>query len=331
MDQTEHSLEPRLRRVLTLLSDGELHSGQELGQLLGVSRTAVWKQLQKLGDWGVEVVSVKGRGYCLSGGLDLLERDGIEAAMDEKARALCSELALLAVVDSTNRYALERVPAPAAGFVCLAERQSAGRGRRGRDWVSPFGRNIYLSVVWDYEGGAQALEGLSLAVGVTVAEALEDVGVLGTQLKWPNDIYWQGRKLGGILLEMAGDPAGSCRVVVGLGLNMGMPETAAKGIDQPWADLHHIEPHLHRSALAGAILNRLLPRLAAFQVEGFGVYRERWHALDAFAGQEVTLRTPTQAVSGMACGVDAGGALVLNVDGERHSFYGGEISLRLAK
>ena len=134
--------------------------------------------------------------------------------------------------------ALRRVEAGGrSGLVCTAEQQTAGRGRRGREWISPFGRNLYVSTVWEFTQGAAALEGLSLAVGVAVAQALKGLGLPEVQLKWPNDIQHEGKKLGGVLLEMVGDASRQCQVVVGIGVNVAMPGAAANAIDQAWTDI----------------------------------------------------------------------------------------------
>ena len=191
-----------LSPLLRAIADGEFHSGEELARLLGVSRTAVWKQLQKIqAQTGLELESVKGRGYRLAQPLELLDSDRVLAGLAAPVRNLLAQFEVYEEIDSTNRLALLRaLESGCRGHVIVAERQTAGRGRRGRQWISPFGRNIYCSTIWEFDGGAAALEGLSLAVGVAVASALTDVGVRGVGLKWPNDVVGGGRKLAGILL-----------------------------------------------------------------------------------------------------------------------------------
>ena len=164
--------------LLPLLADGEFHSGQDCADQLGISRTAVWKQLRRLADHGLELESVRGRGYRIPGGLELLDSDAVRKQLAPGAAPLLDELAIHPTIDSTNAEALRRVEAGAGrGLVCTAEQQLAGRGRRGRPWVSPFGRNLYVSLVWEFTGGAAAIEGLSLATGVAVARALADCGL----------------------------------------------------------------------------------------------------------------------------------------------------------
>lgn len=319
--------------LLPLLADGEYRSGQELADELGVSRTAVWKHLGKLEALGIAVESVRGRGYRIPGGLELLDEAAVRAALDPAAAGLLRDLALLPSVDSTNTEALRRLEAGERGGLAIsAEQQTAGRGRRGRAWISPYARNLYLSLTWDFAGGAAALEGLSLAVGVAVAAALDSRGVSGVRLKWPNDILVGDAKLGGILLEMAGDAAGACQVVVGVGLNVAMPVETATAIDQSWIDVSTAAGPAAsgRSALLAALLNQLLPLVAGYESGGFRPWRDRWLALDAFAGRPVVLSLGEQARSGIARGVDERGALLLEVAGVLEPVFGGELSLRPA-
>lgn len=320
--------------LLPLLASGDFCSGQALADALGVSRTAVWKQLNALADYGLEIETVKGRGYRIPGGIDLLNEARVRASLTPQAAGLLASLQLLDTVDSTNAEAMRQAGAGAtAGLVCSAEQQSAGRGRRGRTWVSPFARNLYVSVVWEFHQGAAALEGLSLAVGVAVARALAAHKLPPVQLKWPNDVIYQGAKLGGVLLEMTGDAAGACQVIVGVGLNVAMPGAAAAAIDQAWTDIETLGAGAHpgRNTLLAALLNELLPLLAGFEQQGFAPWREQWLALDAFAGEPVVLHTGAGDTAGIARGVDDRGALQLETTVGVQSIYGGEISLRRAQ
>jgi BirA family biotin operon repressor/biotin-[acetyl-CoA-carboxylase] ligase len=327
--------------LLQMLADGEYHAGPELAAVLGVSRAAIWKQLRGLAELGLVVEAERGRGYRIAGGVDLLDAEAVRSALRTEAAGLLSRLLLLETVDSTNAEALRLLDRGApAGLVCTAEQQSAGRGRRGRQWVSPYGRNIYMSLGWRYSQGATALEGLSLAVGVAVARALAACGLPPVQLKWPNDLLYRGGKLGGILLEMSGDAAGACQVVVGIGLNVTMPEVAAAHIDQRWTDIAALaggepsrlaRPGLARpgrSALLAALLNELLPLLAGFEARGFAPWRQAWQALDAFAGVPVVLHSGERRIAGTARGVDDRGALQLETVTGTQTVYGGEITLR---
>ena len=320
--------------LLPLLADGEFRSGQVLADALGVSRTAVWKQLNRLAtESGVAVESVKGKGYRIKGGIDLLVEDQISAAMAAPARALLGELRIFDSVDSTNAEAMRRAQQGcAAGLVVTAESQTAGRGRRGRQWVSPYAGNLYVSLLWEYSQGAAVLEGMSLAVGVAVSRALQACDVGGIELKWPNDVLHQGAKLGGILLEMTGDTAGTCQVVIGIGLNVSMPADAGGAIDQDWTDIKTVTGGQHpgRNALLAALLSELLPLAAGFEQQGFAHWRQEWQELDAFAGSPVILNTGASQLGGIARGVDERGALQLETTTGIQPVYGGEISMRPA-
>lgn len=316
--------------LLALLADGEFHSGQDLADTLGVSRTAVWKQLHKLEELGLAAESSKSKGYRIAGGVDLLDKPAILAGLSAPGRALISELDLQMQIDSTNAEAMRRVESGAgAGLVCMAEQQTAGRGRRGRKWVSPFASNIYLSLVWEFEGGAAALEGLSLAVGVAVTDALTSCDIPSLQLKWPNDIMYKGRKLGGILIEMVGDPAGSCQVVVGVGLNVRMPNKAAAEIDQQWIDIASLVDNTPgRNRLAAAMLDALLLLMPGFANQGFAPWRDKWAHRDAFLGKPVIVHSGPNQVAGTVAGINEAGALLLDIGGTIQVINGGEVSLR---
>ena len=321
-------------KILNALKDGKFHSGESLGELLGVSRTAVWKQLQKLEEIGLQVESVKGTGYRVVNGIDLLVKDDITVHLRDRNRNEPRSIELFQSLGSTNKYLREQAEkSDCSGSVVLAERQTSGRGRRGKTWVSPFAANIYMSILWDFEQGAQALEGLSLAIGVAVRRALIEVGLEDVRLKWPNDIYIGNKKLGGILLEMIGDPAGHCSVVIGVGINVSMPASMAVNIDQPWTDCcSESDAPIARSRLAALLIDNIFDILNDFESLGFAGYRDEWQEADAFKGLQGTISTPRDSVSGTVIGVDNSGAVQLKLmSGEVKSFIGGELSLRLAK
>lgn len=317
--------------LLELLADGDFHTGRTLGEQLGISRAAIWKQIQKLEALGIEIVSHRAKGYRIEGGLDLLNKDAIVAQLSESSAARMTDMQVHLQLDSTNKHLLQQRD---GGIACLAEQQTAGRGRRGRNWVSPFGKNLYLSLSWQFDQGAAALEGLSLAVGVAVVEAINQFSATQVQLKWPNDLLWQGRKLGGILLEMTGDVSGACQVVVGIGLNVDMPKSQTESIDQPWVNLSEVYAQSRsgqpsRSQLAGAIVDRVFYLLSRYQAQGFSAWRDSWLKLDAFSEQPVVVHTVSQSIEGVAVGVDSSGALQVRLaDQSIQIFTGGEVSLR---
>ncbi|WP_075186048.1 bifunctional biotin--[acetyl-CoA-carboxylase] ligase/biotin operon repressor BirA [Teredinibacter haidensis] len=321
--------------LIQCLADGEFHSGEKLGELAGISRAAVWKQLQSLQPLGIEVISHKGRGYALGAALSLLGGDKILGRLSEASLPLVSALDVIQQVESTNQTVLQHIGRGGGhGYICLAEQQTAGRGRRGRVWQSPYAANVYLSIGWRFSQGVAALEGLSLAVGVAVAEALCALGYDQPRLKWPNDVLVEGRKLGGILLEMSGDASGDCYIVVGVGLNVRMPEALGASIDQAWVDLASLpakdglKAGLDRNAVVAALLNELIPLLSNYEQSGFSRYKKRWEKLNAYRDREVSLVMPNSTLDGRMLGVTESGGLRLLVGAEERVFLGGEISVR---
>lgn len=317
----------RLQPLLSCLADGQFHSGRVLGERLGLSRAAIWKQVQGLKALGVEVCSVPGRGYRIPGGLDLLDRERITARLAPAVRdALTGFFEVHLSVGSTNAEAMAVAARRIAPMLVIAEHQASGRGRRGKAWVSPFGHNLYLSLVWRFQGGVSALEGLSLACGLAVVTALKHQGFDGFELKWPNDVLYQGRKLAGILLEVTGDLTDSCHVVIGIGVNTHMPQAAGQSIDQPYSELGAIAAvNVDRNALCAALINALWGCLAVFQVEGFRPFRKAWQELDRYHGQLVEIHTGQGEIAGRAVGVDDFGRLLLETSGGVITISGGEL------
>jgi BirA family biotin operon repressor/biotin-[acetyl-CoA-carboxylase] ligase len=304
-----------------------------LGKALGVSRTAVWKQLQALESMGLQLKSVKGKGYKIPENFELLDSDQIFNDLNHQIKGQLNGLHIYQSLDSTNKAANQLVEVQAdtaSGAVILSEYQTMGRGRRGKNWVSPFAANLYLSMVWDFDQGASALQGLSLAIGVAVSRALKQLQVGGVQLKWPNDIYIDKKKLGGILLEMVGDPAGQCTVIIGIGINHSMPEQSGENIDQAWTDLAAVATQaISRNRLAAYIINHCFDILSDYQQKGFACYQQEWQEIDAFQGAQAVVSTVNQSTVGMPMGVDEFGALKMKLaNGEVKTFIGGELSLR---
>lgn len=316
--------------ILTALGDGRFHSGEALAHTLGVSRTAVWKHLQALAEWGLDVHAVPGKGYRLAAPLELLRREAVLEALDHESRPLLAELEVHPQLGSTNTHLGTRLAALTSGHACLAEYQTAGRGRRGRSWVSPFGANIYLSLLWRFSLSPSSLGGLGLAVGVAVARALHEAGLQEIGLKWPNDILWRGRKLAGTLLEMSGEASGPVAVVIGIGLNVRMPAPAGAAIDQAWVDLETaVGGGVSRNATAGLLLHHLLLTMRQYQTAGLAPFLEEWRRRDLIAGRTVHLQLANRTLTGVAQGVDHTGALLLRDRGTVTSHTAGEVSVRL--
>ncbi len=312
--------------LLEALADGRFHSGEALARVVGLTRSAVWKQIGRLVELGLDVQRVPGRGYRVQGGLDLLDAARIRAALGPAACAALEIIEVHRSIDSTNTQLSERVVARHAA--CLAEHQSSGRGRVGRNWVSPFGANLYCSVAWTFDALPPGIQALALAAGAAVAQAMDADGRLGVLLKWPNDLVAGDRKLGGILVEMRGEPPGITRVVVGVGINLRMPPSAAADIDQPWIDLATLGISPGRNRLAASVLDALVAMLARFAQEGFAASFDNWSARDALRDRDVAVSGEGKTVRGVARGIDRDGALRLEVDGAVRRVVVGEVSLR---
>lgn len=321
------------QKLLRHMADMQFHSGESLGQALGLSRAAVWKQIQALQADGLLCEAVHGKGYRLAVPVEPLDVELIRSLLSPE-HADTVDLIVLDETESTNSYLLARaVQRPQNTQVCLAERQTAGRGRRGRAWQSPYGTSLALSLMWRFEAGAAALAGLSLATGVSVADCLERAGVNGLQLKWPNDLVCRDRKLGGILLEVAGDAAGPCYVVIGIGLNIATDarHVAMQSVDQPWTNVGELLPAGHmplRNRLAAGIVAALLEMLPRFEAQGFGSMADAFRRRDALYDRKVLLQRGSEQLSGKALGVADNGGLILEHDGKRQVVVSGEISVR---
>ncbi len=309
-------------KLIGILADGEFHSGEQLGDFLGMSRAAVNKHIQTIRDWGLDIFRVPGKGYSLPAPMQLLDEKIILQGVKE------GRLDLLPVIDSTNQYLLNRINELHSGDTCVAEYQQAGRGRRGRQWFSPFGSNLYLSMFWRLEQGPAAAMGLSLAVGIVIAEVLKKLGAKDIKVKWPNDLYLNDRKLAGILVELTGKTGDAAQIVIGAGINLAMRETGTNTIDQRWINLQEAGIDVDRNQLVIELIKSLREALKLFEIEGLEPLLNRWKALDNFIDRPVKLLIGEQVIEGVARGIDAHGALLLEQNGTIKPFVGGEISLR---
>ncbi|NNC54589.1 MAG: biotin--[acetyl-CoA-carboxylase] ligase, partial [Pseudomonadales bacterium] len=287
---------------------------------------------------GLSIEADRGRGYRLVDPVQFYDADKLAAALSVAAAKAIGPILIEQQIESTNLACLQAIAKSSvslSGTLQLAERQSGGRGRRGKLWVSPPGSNIYCSLVWRFEAGASALSGLSLVVGLALSTALEKKGFDDIALKWPNDLLWQNRKLAGILIEVAGDVTGACDVVIGFGLNVAMPQSSSQEIEQPWVDLATMSPGdpLDKNEILAAILNELVDALLAFTQHGFASFLDRWRARDAFDAALVRLIMGAhgqagEQLNGIYRGVNPDGSITLDIDGVLRQFSGGELSLR---
>ncbi len=316
--------------LIKALAAGHFVSGQLLGKQLEISRTAIAKHIKALSEMGLDIYSVKGKGYKLAYSLNLLDKKKILDLLPHDSKTV---LEVHSLIDSTNDYLMRRLPNQLnQGQVCLAEFQSAGRGRRGRQWISPFGSQIYLSMYWALEQGLSAAIGLSLVTALAVSDAIKSYCGVQVQLKWPNDIYIDGAKLAGILIDLEGQALEPSHSVIGIGLNLDMPKQASKKIDQKWTDLQsNTTTIIDRNALSAQLISSLTHRLEQHLTHGFTPMLEDWHKQDLYLHKPVKLITGERVTLGISRGINNQGALLLEVNGQIKPIYGGEVSLRGAE
>jgi BirA family transcriptional regulator, biotin operon repressor / biotin---[acetyl-CoA-carboxylase] ligase len=320
--------------LLVLLADGEVHSGEWLASELQQTRAAVWKGVERLRAIGIEVQALARRGYRLAKPVELLDARRICAQLAAQRKPHLHRMELLFEVGSTNTRLLGSAPPPAStADVCIAELQHAGRGRLGRRWIAPFGGGIAMSLGWTCSDAVRTLPALSLGVGVAVARALARAGAEDISLKWPNDIWFKDRKLGGVLIELRAEAGGPAHVVIGVGVNVSLPEEARREIQASGVAAAAVTDACRqppsRNLAAGAILDELLSMLLQYERFGFAAFRDAWTALDGLNGRPVKVAVGETAVLGIARGVDSDGALLLETGDSLQRFVSGEASLRL--
>lgn len=326
--------------LIQLLADGKYHSGAELGKQLKVSRAAVWKVIQKIeSELALPVYAVKGKGYRLQHALELLDKNQILENISKTTKKQLSTFDIVFDIDSTNQYLNKKsIEGAVSGYVVLAEQQTQGQGRRGRTWVSPFGGNLYLSLLWRFQDGPAQLGCLSLFIAVAIIRALNQVGVKDAGVKWPNDIYWQGKKLAGILLEMRGEVNGPSAVVIGVGVNINMSTEMTQNnvnttsdITQPWIDLDSItEEKVSRNKFAALVINSLFDVLNAVPDKQKELLEE-WQSMDVLKGEDVDVYFADKVIRGKASGITPQGALKVLADNKEVICHSGEVSIRRIK
>ena len=313
-------------QIIDILADGQIHSGEQLGERLGMTRAAINKHIKTLRSWGLDIQTITSKGYQLPMQINLLNKQCIEKYVTG------TQIIVESVIDSTNQYMLDRIPNLQSGDTCLAEYQSAGRGRRGRQWISPFGCNLYLSTYWKLEQGPAAAIGLSLVVGIVIAETLNKLCGNKVKVKWPNDLYMNDKKLAGILVELTGKTGDAAHIIIGIGINIGMNKSIIKKdetINQAWSALTDEVENIERNELAGNIINALKKSLLIFEKQGLKPFLSRWFELDNFLERNVKLLIGNDIIVGVEKGINEQGALLLQKEnGEIIPYIGGEISLR---
>ncbi len=321
------------QNLLQRLADGRFHSGQELGEQMGLTRAAVWKYIRELRGLGLAVQSVRGRGYRVAGGLSLLDESAIHQALPENSRQRIGCVEVFTSLPSTSSYLKDKPVRPGQVAVCLAETQTQGRGRRGRHWVSPFAANIYASIKLQLSLEQNIYGSLSLLIGVAICRLLKEVGIQDASVKWPNDVFVNNAKLAGVLIEFNGEANGPVNAVIGMGLNVRMPPSAGEQIDQDWIDLDSLIPGVarHRNRVCARLVDTVLSVLEQSEQGGVAEILTEWRELDMLFDREVVLQLPNRQISGRAAGINAQGHLLIEQsEGQLVAFASGEVSVRVA-
>jgi BirA family biotin operon repressor/biotin-[acetyl-CoA-carboxylase] ligase len=323
------------KKLIKRLADGQFYSGQQLANELGVSRTSIWNYLKTVEEAGFELHPVKGKGTRFAAPVELLDKDCIADCLPKQSKRLLKQLIMPDVCSSTNQYLLQQnsVNSLPSGSVCITEMQTAGKGRLGRTWVSPYGQNLYLSFLWRFRSGISSLAGLSLACGVAVCDTLKQLGLEEHGLKWPNDILWNDKKLGGILVEIHGENQGDYIAIIGIGINHQMNKKPSDDIDQPWVDISQAhQGKLGRNKLAAHLMGSVLEVLNDYEEGGLAPYVGRWNAFDCYKNRKVQISSGKAITKGVANGITKTGELkLLKKNGETQLVSSGEVSLRLSK
>lgn len=329
------SISNNLKKMISILSDHEYHSGTDMGKSLGLSRAAVWKLMKQLTALGINIDSMTNKGYKTEHVLEFLTTEKIQKHLSAQRLSLLDNFLIFDSIASTNDYLVaytKKNKNKNENVVCFSEYQSAGRGRLGRSWVSPFLSNIYMSLLWNFNVDIAELPGLHIPTGLAVVHALEKITkIQGIQLKWPNDIMWNNNKLGGILIDVSGEYNVSCSAVIGIGLNVNMPQKPLSKIEKPWTAINRIiDTPVSRNVIAGTLLDFLIAYLIQFSKSGLSKFIVQWKEKDYLKGKKVKVVTGIQSLVGIARGIDNQGGLLLETkNNDIVTFNSGDVSLYL--
>ncbi|UDG79245.1 Bifunctional ligase/repressor BirA [Candidatus Ecksteinia adelgidicola] len=308
-------------KLITLLSNGDFHFSKTLIKMLNIDQKTLDQYIQSILTWGVNVLIIPNKGYILLNSIQCLKINHILNFLEDK------RIIVIPIVNSTNQYLLDHICSLKSGDVCISEYQKHGRGRYGRKWISPFGMNICLSIFWCFKKELITVIGLSLIIGIIVAEVLQGFGATDVRVKWPNDIYLNNRKLAGILIECV-KKNNFNYLVIGIGINIAMQDTFKNIINKKWINLQEAGIYIDRNKLTAILINEIRYSLKKFECSGMIPFLDRWRRLDNFINQSVKLLINKHYIFGICRGIDQHGALLLDQEGIVKSFFNGEISLR---
>lgn len=324
----------KLKQLLHILSDSEFHSGETLGKKLGVTRSAVWKLIHQLSELQIEIESKTKLGYRVPNGYELLDAKKIKSFLPENLQDVLKRTVIFDSVSSTNTYLLNEIRSNNKKLsLCLAESQTAGRGRFQRPWISPFAKSIYLSLHWHFACDVSQLSGLSIAIAIAIVRTLAECGINddGISIKWPNDILWHNQKLAGVLVEIHGESHHECDAVIGIGLNLNLPKCFIKKIDQAHTDLSKItDKAISRNEITALLIKNLFAVIQEFEKNKLKNFSKEWQKFDHTHDKAVVLHMGQQQIHGISRGIDHEGYLLLETENKKIQRYlSGEVSLRL--
>lgn len=314
-----HQLPATTLKIVDILNDCKLHTGTEIAKTLGISRTAVWKVIQRLKKYNI-VIESQHQGYHFNFPLILIDKKKIESLLQNQRLTL----EIFETIPSTSNYLRNKTPLKNMSF-CLAEHQSKGRGRLGRSWISPFGKNIYCSFSYTFDKDISEMSGLSLVIGILIAKALELLHPkLKPFLKWPNDIYLNDQKVGGVLIDLIAEAHGNCTAIISIGLNVNMKDIELEGIEQPWTSLEHsLNEKLDRNVVVVQIVQSILKGMEVFIERGLEPFLSEWKNYDLLEGENISVNTGKEIISGIAKGISPQGYLLLKLSSgniEKYSY-----------
>ena len=322
MDNTTSNLV----KISELLSDGQYHDGTSIGKKCGITRAAVWKVIKKFKEYGIEIQSIKGKGYLLEKPLILLDVNKIK----KNIKKLSFVIDVLEKVGSTNDYLKNNSDQNKAIKICVAEMQDKGRGSLNRQWHSPFGQNIYFSCAYSFQRDMSELSGLSLITGLAVCNAIESITHLDNlAVKWPNDILVNQQKIAGILIDINAESNGFCNAIIGIGINVNMQNALKKEIDQPWSSLQKITgQYIDRNLLCSALINALINYLERFLKSGLSDFISEWKEKDCLFEKSVAVMSGQKKMMGIGAGINAQGHLILKMsDNTEKTFSSGDTQI----
>lgn len=325
MLKTQQKTQHQLKK---LLKSGEFCSGEDLAEGLGITRSAVWKHIKNIEEQGIPIEAVTGKGYRIPGGLEFLSKSKITSHLEAKNNLIPTKLQVLDIIPSTNTLLMDQMAQKKleTGHIVLAEMQTQGKGRMGKIWHSPYGRNLYLSLLWKFHLDLASLAGLSVLVGLSIIQALASLDISSVKLKWPNDLYADSKKLGGILIESSREAEGPIQAVIGIGLNVHSVNKEL-GLQTRATCLSELAPmEVYRNQLAAEVIYTLIKNLKLFETQGLKPWKNALVQYDMLKGKQITLQLPNEKLTGVAKGINQQGGIQLKTTQGLQTFQLGSVS-----